>query len=266
MSPKGKRGKAAQIDVRSPADIPAFNKLFKDHPVVFVLIHADFCGHCQTYKEDVWNGLHNLPNRSAGLGSIHYDQLKHTPLENAKINGYPSILVVGKDGVPAEFDSEDGNLTNAMNSEDARNKKLMESLVANPSKMSLPNMKTQPNTNTENGPELAVKPTPLQNKIARLSLLKNKKSMNNADFENVPSHPPDMSRDVLNSQSANNSSTEFSPNENTPQPKAAVGGSLYQALMEATYKVAPAIALTAAGLATRRKRSKKSKRSRRSRL
>jgi hypothetical protein len=276
MVAKTKKGKGSKVDVRSAADLPAFNQLFKNHPMVIVLVHADFCGHCQTYKDDVWNGLHKLSNRKAGLGSIHFDQLERTPLANAKINGYPSVLLVGKDGVPAEF-SNDGETTNAMNSEDARNKTLMENITKmTPTATSLPNIVKPPNVGNEdeNVPELSPESKSLRNSMSNSAMkrLMNKNALEqevDGEFENV-NGPPDVSKDMLNSQRPNNNQMEFSPNSNTPLPKEAVGGSLYHALASAAYKVAPAVAITAAGVALSRRISRRkrrhSKRSRVSRL
>jgi len=63
------------------------------------------------------------------MASVHYDQLENTSLKNSAINGYPSLLVVGTDGEPATFESENG-ITNAM--PDANNMKTMKRLVTTP--------------------------------------------------------------------------------------------------------------------------------------
>lgn len=103
------------VDVRSRKDVASLENIIKGGPITIVLIYADWCGHCTRFKENVWSKL--LENsHNAKLASIHHDQLENTSLKDAKIKGYPSVLVVGKDGKPAVFKGPAGEEepTNAM--------------------------------------------------------------------------------------------------------------------------------------------------------
>ena len=72
--------------------------------VVMVLIYADYCGHCHTYRDDIWNDLVSNKNRKHGMASIHYDQLENTPLANTKVSGYPTVLHIKSQGAePVEY-------------------------------------------------------------------------------------------------------------------------------------------------------------------
>lgn len=104
---------ALPLDVRSSSDIPAFESMLENGPMAVVLVYADWCGHCDKYTKNVWNPLKSVKNKTMNMASVHYDQLENTSLSNAKLEGYPSVLVVGKDKIPATFNSESGN-TNAM--------------------------------------------------------------------------------------------------------------------------------------------------------
>ena len=106
------RRSSKSVDVRSTKDVGSLDKMIKIGPITLVLIYADWCGHCTRFKEDVWSKLNERPHR-ANLASIHHDQLDKTILKDAKIRGYPSVLVVGKDGKPAVFKGLD-EPTNAM--------------------------------------------------------------------------------------------------------------------------------------------------------
>jgi hypothetical protein len=106
----GKKRKS--VDVRSQKDIKDLERDIKIGPITIVLIYADWCGHCTRFKEDVWKKLTSKPSK-VNLASIHHDQLTNTSLRDAKIRGYPSVLVVGRDGKPAVFKDE-GEPTNAM--------------------------------------------------------------------------------------------------------------------------------------------------------
>jgi thiol-disulfide isomerase/thioredoxin len=108
-----KLGKISVPDVRSKKDVPALEKLLNKGPITFVLVYADWCGHCDRYKENVWSPLKSMKHRTSNLASVHYDQLENTSLANAKIDGYPSMLVVGNDKKPAVFNGNSG-ITNAM--------------------------------------------------------------------------------------------------------------------------------------------------------
>ena len=114
MTRKTKMGKIKlPMDVRSPKDIPAFEDMLSGGPMAVVLVYADWCGHCDTYKKNVWSPLKSMSNRTVNLASVHHDQLEKTSLQGSKIDGYPSILVVGKDKKPATFNTRSGE-TNAM--------------------------------------------------------------------------------------------------------------------------------------------------------
>lgn len=100
-------------DVRSKKDIPGFESLLGRGPLTIVLVYADWCGHCQTFKQNMWNEVSQMPEKTVNTASVHYDMVENTSLKNAKIDGYPSLLLVGTDKKPATFKSEEG-ATNAM--------------------------------------------------------------------------------------------------------------------------------------------------------
>ena len=111
---KSRRSKTTKrLDVRSPKDVPLLEALIKKGPMIVVLVHADWCGHCQTFKDKVWNKVPNSSSNTINTASIHHDMLEKTSLAKAKLEGYPSLLLVGKDGKPAEY-TNNGKETNAM--------------------------------------------------------------------------------------------------------------------------------------------------------
>jgi thiol-disulfide isomerase/thioredoxin len=142
------------VDVRDPSHVAELEKLLKSTKVVVILVYADWCGHCHTYRDGVWSKLNAIPNKSrkAGLAAIQAEQLKHTPFANAKLQGYPSILLVGEDGLPAEFKDDTGKPTNAL--PDARNEAMMNKLVTtDPS--TLPDEGTKVPVTVGNGTKLS---------------------------------------------------------------------------------------------------------------
>lgn len=108
-----KVGKLNPIDVRSKSDVSAFESLLGKGPLTIVLVYADWCGHCQTFKEKMWNQVSSMPNKTLNTASVHYDMVENTSVKNAKIDGYPSLLLVGTNKQPATFKGDSGE-TNAM--------------------------------------------------------------------------------------------------------------------------------------------------------
>jgi len=101
------------MDVKSSDAVPAFEEMLTKGPMAVVLVYADWCGHCDNYKKNVWSPLKSVKNRTVNMATLREDVIQNTSLKDAKIDGYPSILVVGKDKKPAVFNSDSG-VTNAM--------------------------------------------------------------------------------------------------------------------------------------------------------
>jgi thiol-disulfide isomerase/thioredoxin len=91
------------VSVRSPEEIEDLEKVMMVGPVTLVFVHADWCGHCQTYKP-IWNELENTPGRTVNMATIHHDMVEKSPtLKNANIPGYPSVLKVYPSGKIEEY-------------------------------------------------------------------------------------------------------------------------------------------------------------------
>jgi thiol-disulfide isomerase/thioredoxin len=102
------------MDVATEEDLSQLDELLKKNMVVVALIHADWCGHCQTFKP-LWEDYKNIPGRNVPMVSINEKMLSRTPFKAAKINGFPSTVVYsGKDGTFGNFKSETGEDTNSV--------------------------------------------------------------------------------------------------------------------------------------------------------
>lgn len=87
-------------------DIPALSNMLHNGRTTFVLIWADWCGHCHRYKP-FWEKLAKIPGRTANIASVHHDMQEKIPeLANAKIQGYPSVVKVTPGGEIEEFPEE----------------------------------------------------------------------------------------------------------------------------------------------------------------
>lgn len=81
------------VDVRSPKDISKFESLLSSGPTI-VLIYADWCGHCQRFKQEMWNECANSPNKSMNTAAVHFDMVDKTSMNSAPIEGYPTLFEV----------------------------------------------------------------------------------------------------------------------------------------------------------------------------
>lgn len=81
------------IDVRSESDIPKFESMVKTGPV-FVLVYADWCGHCQRFKQNVWDDVAKSNNKGTNTAAVHYNMVDKTSMKNASIEGYPTLFEV----------------------------------------------------------------------------------------------------------------------------------------------------------------------------
>ena len=118
MRTRNNRGRfqaSKPMDVRSETQIPKLEALIHQGPITFVLVYADWCGHCQTYKP-TWKNFENTPGRRANIASVHHDMMEKVPsIANAKINGYPSVIKVEPNGAISEYKvPESGAVTNAV--------------------------------------------------------------------------------------------------------------------------------------------------------
>jgi thiol-disulfide isomerase/thioredoxin len=265
MTTEGGAKKTKGVDVRKPSDKKALEDILKKHPITIILIHADWCGHCQRYKDAVWNGLHDLPSKKNGLAAIHHDQLQSTPFANAEIRGYPSVIIVGKKQM-AEFEDEEGP-TNAIPMEQANDADVMKNLVlsAEPSTLTgtFKNMKKNVDEGAVEEDENTVEEAPEsvelseEAKASREAAVTSGKKSSATRKSNTPLMVPDPTKDTLDTQEPSaQTSMEFNKDEEE-DPKKAVGGSLYNSLLAASKAVAPAAALVAAGTLLRKRKTRK---------
>jgi thiol-disulfide isomerase/thioredoxin len=62
-----------------------------------LLVFADWCGHCTTYKP-MWKKLSQVAE-GVLTAAVHFDQVENVPsLKDAKLDGYPTVIRVKEDG------------------------------------------------------------------------------------------------------------------------------------------------------------------------
>jgi thiol-disulfide isomerase/thioredoxin len=265
------KGKKKSVDVRAKKDVAEFEKTLSLGPITLVLIYADWCGHCKNFKKDIWNDLEAIPNKKINLASVHFDQVGNTSIKDAKINGYPSLLVIGNDKKPATF-NVDGEITNAL--PNTRNKEMLKTMVVSD---------PQNLTNTLESNTIAVVPTAnSMNEVQTLNFqpetLEKRKEINTTlepiineiqgNFQNNTTIPPDTSLDrlpteneFLNSAKRNLVATGVLTENEFNTAIKQKGGSLLSTLMKLAQETAPAAGLLAAAAYRTKRKSRKSKKS-----
>jgi len=91
------------VDVRDMDGAKEASALFQNGSLTFVLVYADWCGHCHKYLP-TWKKFGNTPGRTANMVSVHHDMVEKVPaIANAKLDGYPSVLKVSPNGAIEEY-------------------------------------------------------------------------------------------------------------------------------------------------------------------
>jgi thiol-disulfide isomerase/thioredoxin len=101
------------VDIQNENQIDELEKRIQVGPITLVLVYADWCGHCQRFKP-IMEKLENMPGRTVQTARIRDDMFPKSSISSAKIDGYPTLMLVKKSGEVATFKDEDGQTTNAI--------------------------------------------------------------------------------------------------------------------------------------------------------
>lgn len=84
------------LNVTSAAQFGELRKILDKHPLVLVLVYADWCGHCQHFKPE-WKNLANSRTRNMAMVSVRDDVFPKSPLNSLVTpEGFPTVAVVSK--------------------------------------------------------------------------------------------------------------------------------------------------------------------------
>jgi thiol-disulfide isomerase/thioredoxin len=113
--------KTYNLSVKKEEDVPKMDRLLLQPQVPFVLVKADWCGHCKNF-EPKWQDLTKVPGRNANMVKMPVElQQNSQVLKNVPIDGVPTVLKV-----------KNGTVT-AVNIDEANDPDLMKQEVTRPS-------------------------------------------------------------------------------------------------------------------------------------
>jgi hypothetical protein len=215
-------------------------------------VYADWCGACHRFKENTWNHVTKMNDRTMNISSVREDMLPATSLANSKISHYPSLLLVGKDKKPAEFESPEGEPTNALPNNESKNiQQLLKTPVEEvPVVTTARNLVVEP---VEAAANLPMEPTVVEENVVvntgpspgpNMSVAESQETLPTPNALPKSAMPPNANLDLKTSiQNATAAA-------NTPAPKPIVGGrrldgGLYSALSGLATQGIPAALLVA---------------------
>ena len=248
------------VDVQTDGQLGELEKRIKEGPLTLVLVYADWCGHCQRFKP-MMDDLEQCPDRSIQTARIRDDMFPKTSLSSAKIEGYPTLMLVKKNGEVASFKNNQGEITNAIPEHTDMQK--MTTLVRNagtPEGIKLLNEKTPSNA------VLSMETAP-SNTINTIQQASNKTIQPNI---NVPTIPKNILANRIPETKVNQLNTNLVSTQNKSLKEATApvvgnvqsGGSLWSQLSIASQMVAPAVALFLGAEAMRKRKTHKTRKAR----
>lgn len=265
------------VDIRESNQLNELKKRIASGPLTLVLVYADWCGHCTRFKP-MMEQLEHCPGRSIQTARIRDDMFPKSTLSSEKIDGYPTLMLVKKNGKVQKFKTESGELTNAV--PDHTNLNKMKLIVRNAGKSEAQGLVGQ----AAAGAAGAL----VANALAANSLRNNSAQANNEMVEvevNADSSAVENVNETFLAQEvpadSSASSNGGAPNiiadrynrntvneQNSKLLSAGInqrGGSLWATLSMASQKLAPAASLFLASELMRSKKQRKTRKVRKSR-
>jgi len=258
------------VDITSPSQVGELDKRISIGPITLVLVYADWCGHCQRFKP-MMEQLENMSGRTVQTARIRDDMVPQSSLKNAKLDGYPSLLLIkgSKNGVKDEdmskniiqFKKDDGEISSTV--PDYNNMAKMTALVKNvgtPAGTAALNASVIPLDNLVNMKNLStiVVPNSAEKTAARMA----------SPAMNVGTLPSTIVADRLSANTVNELNSQLVKSGtalNNIKPmfsqgqQGQAGGSLFAHLSSAATSAAPAAALFLAASQVKGKKGKKGK-------
>jgi thiol-disulfide isomerase/thioredoxin len=116
------------VDITNDSQLSELDERIRIGPVTLVLVYADWCGHCQRFKP-MMSQLEKIPGRSVQTARIRDDMFPKSSINGEKLSGYPSLMLIDKNGKSTLFKDKEGEVSNTV--PDYTNMNKMATLVRN---------------------------------------------------------------------------------------------------------------------------------------
>lgn len=101
------------VDITDSSKLNELDERIRIGPVTLVLVYADWCGHCQRFKP-MMSQLEKLPGRSIQTARIRDDMFPQSSISSEKLSGYPSLMLIDKNGKSTLFKDKSGEVSNTV--------------------------------------------------------------------------------------------------------------------------------------------------------
>jgi thiol-disulfide isomerase/thioredoxin len=101
------------VDITNDSQLSELDERIRIGPVTLVLVYADWCGHCQRFKP-MMSQLENIPGRSVQTARIRDDMFPKSSINGEKLSGYPSLMLIDKNGKSTLFKDKEGEVSNTV--------------------------------------------------------------------------------------------------------------------------------------------------------
>jgi thiol-disulfide isomerase/thioredoxin len=101
------------VDITNDSQLSELDERIRIGPVTLVLVYADWCGHCQRFKP-MMSQLEKIPGRSVQTARIRDDMFPKSSINGEKLSGYPSLMLIDKNGNSTLFKDKEGEVSNTV--------------------------------------------------------------------------------------------------------------------------------------------------------
>lgn len=252
--------KLDNMDVKTVSQVDKLVENIKNNVLTLLLVYADWCGHCKTFKSDIWDKLASLKGRKISMAQVNEKVLSQVKerIPGLNVDGFPTVTLAGND------------MKTSSPIKNSRDLGSMQTLVtADPNQVMAANgmasgeswKEGSPKQLKKNADEIEIDddvvPTSAIPKAESAKALKEagKEAVDNLhngvsnispEMSSTVPNPPNIEDDVVTPQMDETAET-------VSGDKTKVGGSLFASLVAATRQIAPAVGLATAGVAVSRR-------------
>jgi thiol-disulfide isomerase/thioredoxin len=253
------------MDVKTVSQVDKLVENIKNNVLTLLLVYADWCGHCKTFKNDIWNKLVGVKGRKISMAQVNekvLSQLKER-IPGLNVDGFPTVTLAGNDmktSSPIKNTRDLGSMQTLVTADPNQ-------VMAANGMSSAKSSKTANNNAKEIEIDHNVIPSSATPRPESAHALKEagKEAVDNLhngvsnispEMSSTVPNPPNIEEDIVTTQTAESEMADTASNDTDSTDKAKVGGSLFASLVAATRSIAPAVGLATAGVAINRRLKK----------